>query len=71
MPTNSRGGVQSHRERLRASGLRPVENWGPDTRRPGFDRECRRQAKIAAMADKADADLQTLQDALLADLGRD
>lgn len=71
MPTKCRGRVRNHRAGLRASGMRLVEIWVPDTRRPGFDRECQRQAKIAALADKADADVQTLQDALLADLNLD
>ena len=60
--------VRSHRDRLRASGLRPVQIWVPDTRRPGFDDECRRQARIVATADRGDTDLQTLQDEILADL---
>lgn len=37
--------VQRHRARLRASGLRPVQIWVPDTRRPGFADECRRQSR--------------------------
>ncbi|MGE6739065.1 antitoxin MazE family protein [Allorhizobium pseudoryzae] len=49
--------VQKHRDSLRAAGLRPVEIWVPDTGRPGFAEECRRQASIAAMADAGDADL--------------
>jgi len=36
--------VASHRQRLRAAGLRPVQIWVPDTRRPGFAEECRRQS---------------------------
>jgi hypothetical protein len=38
--------VQRHRERLRASGLRPIQIWVPDTRRPGFAEECRRQSRL-------------------------
>ncbi len=50
--------VQKHREALRAAGLRPVQIWVPDTRRPGFAEECRRQslslaADAAARADEA------------------
>ena len=37
--------VQKHREKLRASGLRPVQIWVPDTRRAGFAEECRRQSE--------------------------
>ncbi len=36
--------VQKHRMTLRAAGLRPVQIWVPDTRRPGFAEECRRQS---------------------------
>ncbi len=36
--------VKRHRDRLRAAGLRPVQIWVPDTRRPGFAEECRRQS---------------------------
>lgn len=36
--------VQKHRATLRASGLRPVQIWVPDTRRAGFAEECRRQS---------------------------
>lgn len=36
--------VQKHRAALRASGLRPLQIWVPDTRRAGFAEECRRQS---------------------------
>lgn len=35
--------VAKHREALRAAGLRPVQVWVPDTSRPGFAVEIRRQ----------------------------
>ena len=38
--------VQKHRAALRASGLRPVQIWVPDTRRAGFAEECRRQSML-------------------------
>ena len=38
--------VQKHRVGLRASGLRPLQIWVPDTRRPGFAEECRRQSML-------------------------
>jgi Protein of unknown function (DUF3018) len=65
-PTHKR--VQKHRDALRAAGLRPVQMWVPDTRRPGFADECRRQASIAATADAGDADLNEFLDAALNDL---
>lgn len=38
--------VRRHRENLRQAGLRPVQIWVPDTRRPGFAEECRRQSLL-------------------------
>jgi hypothetical protein len=38
--------VHRHREKLRAAGLRPIQIWVPDTRRPGFAGECRRQSRL-------------------------
>ena len=46
--TNER--VQRYRDGLRAAGLRPMQIWVPDTRRPGFDAECRRQSRLVARA---------------------
>ena len=37
--------VKKHREALRAAGLRPLQIWVPDSRRPGFAQECRRQSR--------------------------
>lgn len=68
MPASVNKRVQKHRDALRASGLRPVQIWVPDTRRPGFDAECRRQSQVAAAADTADRDLDTFLEAALADL---
>ena len=44
MRTSTSERVQKHRAVLRAAGLRPVQIWVPDTRRAGFDKECRRQS---------------------------
>lgn len=44
MKTGTSERVQKHRAALRASGLRPVQIWVPDTRRAGFAEECRRQS---------------------------
>ena len=38
--------VKRYRDRLRERGLRPVQIWVPDTRRPGFATECRRQSEL-------------------------
>ncbi|MYG51399.1 MAG: DUF3018 family protein [Rhodospirillaceae bacterium] len=53
----------------RASGLRLVHLWVPDSRAPGFAEECRRQTALAAASDRADADLGGFLDAALEDLG--
>lgn len=68
MPTPVSERVQKRREALRAAGLRPVPIWVPDTRRPGFAAECRRQAALVAEADRRDAELSDFMDAALADL---
>jgi hypothetical protein len=36
--------VKQRRDALRRAGLRPLQIWVPDTRRPGFAEECRRQS---------------------------
>jgi hypothetical protein len=60
--------VRKHRDALRAAGLRPIQIWVPDTRQPGFARECRLQSRRVAKADARDLELQGLLDAALADL---
>ena len=62
--------VRKRRAALRRAGLRPVQIWVPDTRRPGFAAECRRQSRLVAEADRADADLAAFMDAAWADIGR-
>ena len=60
--------VRKHRDVLRMAGLRPVQIWVPDTRRPDFAEACRRQSRLAAQADKGDADMLHLMDDALADV---
>ncbi len=62
--------VQKRRDALRAAGLRPVQIWVPDTRRPGFSEECRRQARLVAVSDSADRELDAFLDIALEDLNR-
>jgi hypothetical protein len=69
MPTPVSDRVQKRRDALRAAGLRPIQIWVPDTRRPGFAEECRRQSGVVAAADAADHDLDAFLDAALVDLG--
>lgn len=68
MPTPVSERVQKRRAALRAAGLRPVQIWVPDTRRPGFAAECHRQAALVAAADRTDTDMQDFMNAALADL---
>ena len=60
--------VRKRRDALRAAGLRPVQIWVPDTSRPGFAEECRRQSLLVAEADAADDALNAFLDAALIDL---
>ncbi|HIJ61554.1 MAG TPA: antitoxin MazE family protein [Rhodospirillaceae bacterium] len=68
MPTPVTERVQKRRAALRAAGLRPLQIWVPDIRRPGFIEECRRQSRVVAQADEADTDMLDFLDAALHDL---
>jgi antidote-toxin recognition MazE-like antitoxin len=46
MPQSISMRVQKHRDGLRASGLRPIQIWVPDTRKRGFKKECHRQSLL-------------------------
>ncbi|MEO6913358.1 MAG: antitoxin MazE family protein [Candidatus Baltobacteraceae bacterium] len=58
MATSSAGRekVQAHRDRLRQSGLRPIQIWVPDVRSAAFAAEAHRQALIVAKSTHAQAD---------------
>jgi hypothetical protein len=71
MPSSVNERVNKRREALRAAGLRPVQIWVPDLRKPGFQEECRRQAALVATADTQDVDLQAFVDSALADIDND
>jgi len=45
--------VARYRLRMQRTGLRLVQLWVPDTRAPGFAKECRRQSLLIAR-DRAD-----------------
>lgn len=60
--------VQKRRDALRTAGLRPIQIWVPDTRRPGFAAECRRQSLLVSQADTADTELTKFLDDALSDL---
>ncbi len=68
MPIPVSARVQKRRDALRTAGLRPVQIWVPDTRRPGFAAECRRQSRLASQADKIDEELLEFMDEALSDV---
>jgi hypothetical protein len=55
--------VRSHRQRMRAQGMKPITIWVPDVNAPGFAEECRRQAKLAA-EDPASKEVQDWLDSV-------
>ncbi len=57
--------VRKHREALRARGLRPIQIWIPDTRRPGFAAEARRQSLAIARDKKHEKEIFDFMDAVL------
>ncbi len=59
--------VSEYRARMRASGLRPVQIWVPDTRSPGFAEAAHRASLAAAEADRTD-DTMDFIEAVTADL---
>lgn len=55
--------VQKHRDKLRKRGMRPVQIWVPDTRRPGFAEECKRQSSLVKNDEQERDVLEFLDDA--------
>jgi hypothetical protein len=43
--------VKRRRDKMREAGLRPIQIWVTDTRRPGFAEECRRQSIAISRSD--------------------
>ncbi len=68
MVTSAAQRVQKRRDALRMAGLRPVQIWVPDTRRPDFAAECQRQSRLAAQADRADVQMLDFMDQALAEV---
>lgn len=68
MPVSTSDRVRKRRDALRAAGLRPVQIWVPDTRRPGFAAECARQSSLMAEADRNDPELMADLEAALEDI---
>lgn len=50
MGTHVKERMKEYRERLRKSGLRPVQIWVPDTKAPGFAEEVRRQSLLVSQS---------------------
>jgi hypothetical protein len=50
-----------YREGLRRRGLRPVQLWAPDTRRPGFGEEVRQQCLRLNELDRYDSIIDWLE----------
>ncbi len=71
MPVPVKVRVGKRRAALRAAGLRPLQIWVPDVRRPGFADECRRQAQAVAQADASDPGLSAILDSALDGLDDD
>jgi Antitoxin MazE-like len=60
--------IRKRRDSLHIAGLHPVQVWVPDTRRPEFAAECRRQSKLATQRDTADVDTLKFMDEALVDV---
>ena len=58
--------VRTHRERLRAQGLRPIQIWVPDVRAAGFAEAAHRQSAAVSTSTQASDD-QAFIDALSQD----
>jgi hypothetical protein len=56
MPSSVVRRVRNYRDKLHAAGLRPLQIWVPDTRRPGFAEECRRQS-LSVRTDPAEREI--------------
>ncbi len=62
-PTPVSARVRTHRARLRAQGLRPVQIWVPDVRSPQFAAAAHAQSAAIA-ASEAEAEDQAFVDAI-------
>ena len=59
---SSREKVRTHRKRLRARGLRPIEFWLPDTRTAAFASEAHRQSQVVARSQSARRDQEFIDE---------
>lgn len=56
-----RESAQAYRAKMKEAGFRQVNLWVPDTRAPNFRKECRRQSRLAAAADRSEEIDQLLE----------
>ena len=68
MATTVAARVKKRRDALRMAGLRPVQIWVPDTSRPDFAEECKRQSKLASQAEVKDVEMSGFMDQALSDM---
>ena len=60
--------AKNRRSALRLAGLRPVQIWVPDSRKPDFAAECKRQSERTSQTDLADQEMLHFMDAALVDM---
>ena len=53
--------VRVYRAKMKQEGFRQISFWVPDTKSPKFRKECRRQSRLASVADQS-AQLDDLLD---------
>jgi hypothetical protein len=64
---SSRDKVRTHRARLRAQGLRPVQVWVPDVRARTFIAAARKQSRAIAKSDYERADQEFIDEVSMDD----
>jgi hypothetical protein len=52
--------VRKHRAKLKAAGLKAVTIWVPDTSRPAFAKEIRRQCKLINVSSDSERVLEEM-----------
>jgi hypothetical protein len=62
MPATLSERVRTHRQNLRAAGLRPIQIWVPDTRAPGFAEEYARQSRLIAESASEQDDMNFIEE---------
>ena len=62
MPATLSERVRTHRQNLRAAGLRPIQIWVPDTSAPGFAEEYARQSRLIAESASEQDDMNFIEE---------